>query len=64
MKKINSLIYLLFCVATAEIGYTIHHSAGWALVDFIFTPLAWVKWIICHEVTLSVIKHTFEWFFN
>jgi len=61
----SSLLYTLFCVLTAMIGYNINNqSLFWAIVDFIFTPLAWIKWIICQEVTLSIIKHTFAWFFN
>jgi hypothetical protein len=59
----NSLIYTIFSVLTAMIGYTIHGSMFWSIVDFFFTPLAWIKWLICQEVTLKVIKETFTWFF-
>jgi hypothetical protein len=24
--------------------------------------LAWIKWVICQEVNLSIIKQSFEWF--
>lgn len=54
----------IFCVLTAMIGFTMHKSLGWSIVDFFFAPFAWIKWLICHEVTLSVIKATFSWFFN
>jgi len=64
MKQINGLIYTLFSVATAMIGYTIHHSLFWSIMDFIFTPLAWIKWLIMHEVTYTIIKHTFNFFFS
>jgi len=60
----NGLLYTIFCVLTAMIGYTIHGSIGWAIVDFLFCPLAWAKWLVCHEVTLTIIKHTFSWIFN
>jgi len=56
-------LYTIFCILTAMIGYTIHKSIGWAIVDFFFCPIAWAKWLICHEVTLTVIKSTFTWFF-
>jgi len=46
------------------IGYQIHGSIAWAIVDFIFVPFAWLKWIVCQEVTLTVIKHAFSWFFQ
>lgn len=54
---------MLLSVATAMIGYTIHGSLFWSIIDFFFVPLAWFKWMICREVTLSVIKATFSWFF-
>lgn len=57
------LLYTIFAVLTAMIGYTIHNSLFWAIVDFFFVPLAWIKWLICHEVTMTVIKETFSWFF-
>ena len=57
-------LYTIFCVLTAMIGYTIHGSFIWAIADFFFAPLAWLKWLILHEVTLTIIKETFTWFFN
>lgn len=60
MKK---LIYLIVCVMTAMVGYQIHRSIFWAVIDFIFTPIALVKWLICHEITSEVIANTFDWFF-
>jgi hypothetical protein len=57
-----SLIYFLLSIATAMVGYTIHNSLFWSIVDFFFTPIAWAKWLICHEVSWSIIKHTFEFF--
>lgn len=61
----KELSYTLFCILTAMVGYTINNnSLFWAIVDFIFAPIALIKWLIFHEITLSVIKHTFTWFFN
>jgi hypothetical protein len=59
----RSLVYTIFCALTAMIGHTIHNSIFWSIVDFLFAPFAWVKWLVCQEVTLSVIKATFTWFF-
>lgn len=56
--------YTIFCLITAILGYALHHSILWAIVDFIFAPIVWIKWIICQEVTLSIIKHAFDWFFK
>ena len=49
---------------TSVIGYTMHGSVFWMVVDFCFAPLVWVKWVWCHEMTLSVIRETFPWFFS
>ena len=52
-------LYIILCTATAMIGYTIHGSLFWSIVNFIFCPISWAKWLICKEVSLSVIKQTF-----
>jgi hypothetical protein len=57
------LLYLIFSIGTAMVGYTIHGSIFWSIMDFIFTGFAWLKWIIFQEVTLEIIKKTFAWFF-
>ena len=57
-----SLPTILFSLPTAMIGYQIHSSTFWAIMDFIFWPIVWVKWFIFHEVTLSIIKEAFSWF--
>ncbi len=60
--RISGTLYLLFCVATAIIGNTKNHSLGWAILDGIFAPLAWVKWLICQEINLTIINHAFSFF--
>lgn len=57
-----SLPTILFSLPTAMIGYQIHSSTFWAIMDFIFWPIVWVKWFIFHEVTLTIIKEAFSWF--
>jgi hypothetical protein len=64
MKRLSWFSNVLVSLGTAMIGHTIHHSLFWALVDFIFWPIAWVKWLICHQVTLSIIKQTFGFFLS
>lgn len=54
------LLGLLFNTATAMVGYTIHDSIIWSIVDFIFSPIALIKWIVCHELTVTVLKTTFS----
>ena len=57
------LLYTLFAVLTAMIGYHIHGSIFWSIMDFLFVPFAWIKWLIFQEVNLYVIQQTFPWFF-
>lgn len=64
VKSGNGIFYTIFSVMTSMIGYTIHGSIFWSIMDFIFTPITWIKWLICEEVTLSIIKTTFSWFFK
>ncbi|MEZ0485436.1 hypothetical protein [Fibrella aquatica] len=59
----RSFLYTLFCFATALIGFQIHHSLFWAIVNLFFAPLSWLKWLLCHEVTVSIICDSFRWFF-
>jgi hypothetical protein len=60
--KMKRAIYLIFALCTAMIGYTIHGSLFWAIVDFFFSPIAWCKWLICHEVNMTIIHQTFDFF--
>lgn len=50
---------LLFKICIAMIGYTIHGSVFWSIVDFIFSPIALIKWMVCHEITFEIIRQTF-----
>lgn len=59
MKRLGSALGFVFAIATAMVGYQIHGSLLWAVVDFFFCPLAWAKWLICHQVSLTVLKGAF-----
>jgi len=67
---IGRLFYFLFSVATGILGYQINVTAGsssplfWSIVDWLFCPFAWAKWLICQQVSISIIKHSFAWFLN
>ncbi len=54
MKTLANIIISLF---TAIVGHAIHGSIFWSIVDFVFWPIAWLKWLICQEVTMSIIKN-------
>jgi hypothetical protein len=60
----KSTIWSVIGILTAMIGYTIHHSIFWSIMDFIFPPIAWIKWFIYQEVSVSIIKTTFAFFLN
>lgn len=62
MKKLGQAIYLTFSVCVAMIGYTIHGNMFYSILDFVFTPVAVIYWLIDKDLNLTVIKHTFEFF--
>lgn len=55
-------IYLIGGFLTSMVGWQMHHSVPWTIVDFIFWIFAWLKWIICQEITLTILKKAFAWF--
>jgi hypothetical protein len=58
------LLYLICAVITGMVAWTITHHWVWVLLCFIFWPVAWVYWLVTHQVNLSIIKETFPWFFK
>lgn len=62
--KLSKLLYFIFCLCTAIIGKAIHGSIFWAIIDFFLAPLAWLKWLIFEEVTVSIITNAFNFFFK
>lgn len=53
---------VLCAIPTAIIGHEIHGSIFWSIIDFLFWPLAWAKWLICQEVNMTIIKSAFDFF--
>ena len=62
MSTQNQSTHFFISFLTGMIGYQIHNSIFWAIMNFIFWPISWIKWLIYHEVNLSIIKETFSWF--
>ncbi len=58
----KELPYLIVGVLTAIIAKQINNSIFWVVVDLFFWPFAWIKWLICHDVNLTIIKAAFAWF--
>ena len=61
--RLQAFLTIIIEIITGMVGYEIHGSPLWTIIDLIFAPVAWAKWIICHEVTLEIIKHSLAWFF-
>lgn len=61
MNRISGALALAFNTAVAMLGYHINtHARGfWAVIDFVFSPLALVKWLVCHQINATVIHQTF-----
>lgn len=64
MEKETGLLYALFCVCTAIIGYKIHGSLFWAIVNFFLAPISWFGWLVCQDVNITIIKESFSFFFK
>ena len=63
-KRLGSLFGLVMATSTAMISYEMH-SDGWAAFwAFILWPIHLVKWAICHDINLTIIKNTFSFFFE
>ena len=68
MKEISKVFVLLFAGITAIVGYHVNVHDGsfcplfWSIVDFLFAPISWVKWLICEQVNISIIKESFAFF--
>ena len=56
----KEIIWAVWGVLVAMVGYTIHGSVFWCTLDFIFSIFTPLKWLICHEVTFAIIKQTFN----
>jgi hypothetical protein len=57
------VLYVLVACFSAMVGWTLHHSIGYAILNWIFWWISLPYWLITHKLTLSVIKQTFSWFF-
>lgn len=62
--NLNALFYSVAGILTAIIGKTIHGSIFWAIMNFFFWWISWVKWLICKDVNISIIKESFDFFFK
>ena len=62
IHRFVAVLYLLFCLFTAMVGKTIHGSLLWAVVNFVYAPLSWIKWMLCEEVNLTIIRQSFSFF--
>jgi shikimate 5-dehydrogenase len=55
-------LYLILCILTAMVGYTIHHNVGYAVLNFIFAPISIAYWLVTHQINISVLRETFSFF--
>lgn len=60
----NSLFWGVFCTFTAIVGVEVHNLSIWTLVDFFFAPIVWVYWLLTHQVTIQIIKDSFDFLYK
>ncbi len=58
----SGVLYLLAATCTAMIGHTIHGGIFWTVMNFLFWPLSWAKWLVFQDVTMPIIRSTFAFF--
>jgi hypothetical protein len=63
-KRLIAWATIIFHTCTAMIGYHIHGSLFFTIVDYFMAPLVWIKWIIFQEINISIIRETFSFFFK
>lgn len=64
MKQFYAVFWIIMATVTAMVGHTIHGGTFWTVMNFIFWPISWVKWLVCHDVNLTLIKQTFSFFLS
>ncbi len=60
----GNILYILLGISMAIIGYHIHGNIFWAIIDWLFWPIVLLKWAICHEINLTIIKGAFAFFMS
>ncbi len=64
MKAFYTIFWLAMATFTAIVGHAIHGGVFWSVMNFIFWPFSWIKWLIFQQVSISIIKHAFEFLFK
>ena len=62
-KRFDTLIFLLN-ITVAKIGYCIHGSIVWSIMDYLFPVFTIVKWFVYEEINMQIIKNCFNFFVN
>lgn len=65
----TSPFYALFGIFTGFLGYHINKvvlgsdwPVFWGIMDALFPLFCWIKWLICGQVNVSIIKAAFAFF--
>lgn len=58
------ILYPIFALCTGMVSYEIHADEMKALFAFLLAPIAWGYWLVTKQVNLTIIQHTFEFFFK
>ena len=68
--KIDFFPLILIETAVGMLGYNINVAAHsscplfWSIVDFLFPLIPVIKWLICHQLTHTIIVQTFGFLFT
>lgn len=64
LARILQFIYSLFGLCTAMVGYEIHQNVFFSIINFILWPISLGFWFVTHEINVTIIKETFNFFFK
>jgi len=65
MKSCNSFFNLVTAYIVGVVGYHLNNqSVFWGIIDALFYPIAIIKWLIYGELSMSLIKESFPFFFQ
>jgi hypothetical protein len=52
-------LQIVMAIAAAMVSYNLYEDLFLAIICFFFWPFAFIKWLICREISLSVLRNTF-----
>ena len=59
MRNLYGFFYLIIATGSFMVGYTIHGTVFYSILNFFFWPISLIYWLVTKQINLTVIKSTF-----